>query len=68
MSGHSSERARWRKSSYSTQDPAECVEVRRATRGVLTRDSSDPSGPTLKFMPGEWRAFLADVKHGVHDR
>ncbi|MDL4820612.1 DUF397 domain-containing protein [Actinomadura opuntiae] len=67
MSGHFPERARWRKSSYSTQDPAECVEAGRLARDVVTRDSKDPSGPVLAFEPREWAAFLSEIKGGAYD-
>ncbi|MFB4302912.1 DUF397 domain-containing protein [Actinomadura sp. NTSP31] len=67
MSGHFSEQTRWRKSSYSTQDPAECVEVGCGTREVVTRDSKDPDGPVLAFEPKEWAAFVSQVKDGVYD-
>lgn len=59
----------WRKSSYSTQDPTECVEVavRVTGQGVAARDSTDPSGPVLGFSRDEWRVFLDEVKSGSLD-
>ena len=58
--------AQWRKSSYSAGDGGECVEVAGNLPGlVAVRDSKDPNGPTLTLTPGEWRAFLRDVRNGV---
>ncbi|GAA4227296.1 hypothetical protein GCM10022254_14630 [Actinomadura meridiana] len=59
----------WRKSSYSTQDPTECVElgVRADGQGFGARDSTDPVGPMLAFTKAEWRVFLDEVKRGTHD-
>jgi hypothetical protein len=57
----------WRTSSHSGGSGTACVEVANMTQRVMARDSKDPSGPVLTFSPGEWRAFLADVKRGVHD-
>jgi hypothetical protein len=58
-------RAVWRKSSYSSGNGGQCVEVARNLPGVIAvRDSKDPDGPELAFAPGEWRAFTAAVKAG----
>lgn len=49
----------WRKSSYSGNGEA-CVEVGwPALADVAVRDSKHPTGPTLAFSVGRWRAFLA---------
>ncbi|GAA0227324.1 hypothetical protein GCM10009527_024610 [Actinomadura nitritigenes] len=60
---------KWRTSSYSGGSGTACVQVGalRWKRTVAARDSKDPSGPVLTFGPGEWRAFLDDVKRGAHD-
>jgi hypothetical protein len=51
----------WRKSSYSGDNGGECVEV--ATAGaVLIRDTTDPSGPVLKFSGNAWCAFTAAIR------
>jgi len=52
----------WRKSSFSNTN-GECVEFAPVAGGVLIRDSKNPSGPVLTFTQGEWRAFLAGVRH-----
>ena len=44
----------WIKSSYSTSDGPDCVEV--AIPDV--RDSKNPDGPCLALAPGAWATFL----------
>ncbi len=56
---------RWRKSSYSGNGGGTCVEVGEARRGVLVRDTTDRSGPVLRFSPAEWRRFADQVKAGA---
>jgi hypothetical protein len=50
-------RIRWRKSTYSSTNGGECVEVGTTARTVAVRDSKDPEGPKLAFTPGTWQAF-----------
>jgi len=60
--------AQWRKSSYSGNGGATCVEVAGNLPGVVAvRDSKDPEGPALAFSPAQWRAFAAAVKTGRFD-
>ncbi len=56
---------RWRKSSYSGNGGGTCVEVGEARRGVLVRDTTDPTGPVLGFTPDAWRRFADQVKTGA---
>ena len=56
---------RWRKSSYSGVNG--CVEVALVADESPVRDSKDRSGPTLRFTPEEWRAFLAGARDGEFD-
>ena len=56
-------RAVWRKSSYSSGNGGQCVEVARNLPGVVAvRDSKDPEGPALVFAPPQWCAFLDGVR------
>ena len=48
----------WFKSSYSTNDGPECVEVALAPAAVRVRDSKRIPGPHLTFTPTQWFAFL----------
>jgi hypothetical protein len=55
----------WRKSSRSSDNGGQCVEVAVNLPGVVAvRDSKDPEGPKLIFTPTEWRAFIAGLKSG----
>jgi hypothetical protein len=57
----------WFKSSFS-KDAASCVEVAfldGSTVGV--RDSTDRSGPALRFSPADWDCFATDVARGQFD-
>ena len=49
----------WRKSTRSSGNGGDCVEVARVADTLLARDSKDPDGPRLRFTVREWRAFLA---------
>lgn len=64
----------WRKSSYSGNGGATCVEVATVTgsaanaeRVIAVRDSKDPHGPNLAFPPAQWQAFTAAIKAGEFD-
>ncbi|GIJ23518.1 DUF397 domain-containing protein [Micromonospora lutea] len=49
----------WRKSSRSSGNQGDCVEVADNLPGVVgVRDSKDPHGPALTFTPDTWRAFV----------
>jgi hypothetical protein len=49
----------WFKSSYSTNDGPECVEVAFAPRTIHVRDSKRVPGPQLAFEPEQWAAFVS---------
>ncbi|MBG0821147.1 DUF397 domain-containing protein [Planomonospora sp. ID91781] len=58
----------WRKSSRSSGNGGQCVEVADNLPGVVAvRDSKDPDGPKLLFTPAEWKAFVGGVKAGEFD-
>ncbi|MFI9361228.1 DUF397 domain-containing protein [Kitasatospora sp. NPDC053057] len=50
---------KWFKSSYSTSDGGECVEVASCPAAIHVRDSKDKVGPTLTFSPEAWSAFVS---------
>jgi hypothetical protein len=53
----------WVKSSYSSGQGDNCVEVAvLAGGGFAVRDSKDPNGPVLGFTADEWRAFVGGLK------
>jgi len=55
---------RWRKSSYSNNGGANCVEVGAPADAdrVHVRDTKDRGGPVLRFSPAAWRRFAGQVK------
>ncbi|MFF9489939.1 DUF397 domain-containing protein [Streptomyces sp. NPDC014676] len=48
----------WTKSSYSTDEGPDCVEVATASAHILVRDSKIPDGPHLTLTPTTWATFL----------
>jgi hypothetical protein len=57
------DRARWRKSSYSGGQGGNCVEVAGDSRRVLVRDTRQArTGPVLEFSAQAWRRFADQVK------
>jgi len=48
----------WVKSSYSTADGPDCVEVAAAVSAVHVRDSKNVPGPELGFDPTAWADFV----------
>ncbi|MEV0373830.1 DUF397 domain-containing protein [Streptomyces sp. NPDC050636] len=55
----------WRKSSYSDNEGASCVEVLDGhPTGVPVRDSKSPNGPALIFPAVSWSSFVTAVKNG----
>ncbi|GAA5057952.1 hypothetical protein HNP84_000596 [Thermocatellispora tengchongensis] len=58
----------WQKSSRSSGNGGQCVEVAVNLPGIVAvRDSKDPDGPKLLFAPAEWQAFIGGVKSGEFD-
>jgi hypothetical protein len=52
----------WSRSSYSSNDGPQCVEVAAvAPGGVRVRDSKDAAGPQLAFTGASWSAFTGFV-------
>ncbi|MFI6246518.1 DUF397 domain-containing protein [Streptomyces sp. NPDC051016] len=54
----------WLKSSYSSNDGPECVEVAASASAVHVRDSKDQQGPRLAFGQAEWSAFIPYAANG----
>ncbi|MEJ8661003.1 DUF397 domain-containing protein [Streptomyces sp. MS1.AVA.4] len=50
--------AAWFKSSYSTGNGGECVEVAEAPGAVHIRDSKVRTGPVLTVTPQAWAGFV----------
>ncbi|GAA3764739.1 DUF397 domain-containing protein [Salinactinospora qingdaonensis] len=53
----------WHKSSYSSQQGGECIEVAEAPQAVLVRDTQNRARGHLAFSAAEWAALLSEVKH-----
>jgi len=51
----------WRKA-RACYSNGQCVEVAKAGRTVLVRDSKDPAGPVLTFDRPQWRRFARAAK------
>jgi hypothetical protein len=58
----------WRKSSYSSGNGGNCVEVAGVAGAVAVRDTKDRARGTLRISPSGWRGFLSAVKVGELDR
>ncbi|MCK2242048.1 MULTISPECIES: DUF397 domain-containing protein [unclassified Crossiella] len=52
---------RWRKSSYSSGNGENCVEVAGSPDAVVVRDSKNQDGPELSFSRGAFAAFLNNL-------
>jgi hypothetical protein len=55
----------WRKSSYTTSNGGNCIEVAGQESRVLVRDTKDRTGPMLRFAPEAWRRFAERVQAGA---
>ncbi|MEU4968444.1 DUF397 domain-containing protein [Streptomyces smyrnaeus] len=49
----------WTKSSYSSNDSPDCVEVAATPGTVHVRDSKVPTGPQLAVAPTTWARFIS---------
>ena len=58
----------WRKSSYSGNGGGECVEIGASPGAVVVRDTTDRTGPVLRFTPAAWRRFADQVKQSLASR
>ncbi|MGP4024649.1 DUF397 domain-containing protein [Actinomadura sp. 3N407] len=55
-------KAAWRKSSYTTANGGECVELASVPGTVAVRDSKDPGGPKLLVSRRAFAALLSQIK------
>jgi hypothetical protein len=55
-------KAVWRKSSYTTSNGGDCVELASVPGTVAVRDSKDPDGPRLVFDRQAFAEFLTRIK------
>ncbi len=54
----------WKKSSRSSSNGGNCVEVATNQPGtVFIRDSKDKTGPVLQCSPAEWRSFIESLRN-----
>jgi hypothetical protein len=54
---------RWFKSRRSAGSGA-CVEVAHIAPHIAVRDSTDPTGPVLRFDQAQWRLFVSSISRG----
>ncbi|WP_078503703.1 DUF397 domain-containing protein [Streptomyces sulphureus] len=54
----------WIRSSYSSGNGGQCVEVATAGSPVPVRDSKEVGGPVLLFGAFGWSRFVSALKHG----
>ncbi len=59
-------KTRWRKSTYSSNGGASCIEVGQPARLIAVRDTKqNGTGPVLRFTPAAWRRFADQVKRSL---
>ncbi|MGW0883997.1 DUF397 domain-containing protein [Streptomyces sp. NPDC002671] len=51
----------WFKSSYSSNEGGNCLEVATQPSAVHVRDSKTPEGPILTVSPTTWSEFLDGI-------
>ncbi|MEW2075325.1 DUF397 domain-containing protein [Streptomyces sp. NPDC013433] len=61
MSTEQSTQLSWFKSTYSSGEGGECVEVAAGTTAIHVRDSKEHGGPRLAFARRAWAGFVADL-------
>lgn len=53
-----SEALNWFKSSHSSGEGGDCVEVSSRPHAIHVRDSKNPEGPNFKVKPSAWTTFI----------
>ncbi|MEV5371427.1 DUF397 domain-containing protein [Streptomyces albogriseolus] len=61
---HQASEPHWFKSSYSSGEGGECVEVCLAPDAVRVRDSKRATGPVLSVDANAWSAFVKQAERG----
>ena len=56
----------WRKARRSANNGA-CVEVGPVNGQIFVRDSKNPGGPILGYLPTAWRIFTSEARMGQYD-
>ncbi|QKW39067.1 DUF397 domain-containing protein [Actinomadura sp. NAK00032] len=59
--------ASWRKSSRSTGQGGDCVEMAAMLPAIAIRDSKDPAGPHLVVSAATAQTLIDAIKRGRHD-
>ncbi|GAA2426821.1 hypothetical protein GCM10010191_44250 [Actinomadura vinacea] len=59
--------AQWRKSSRSSGQGGQCVEIAGLAPMVAVRDSKDPNGPKLTLNAAAWHRLARQIKASEHD-
>jgi len=59
--------ATWEKSTFSSGNTDNCLEVAFVGTSIAVRDSNDEEGNAQVYDRGEWQAFLDGVKSGQFD-
>ncbi|GHJ19555.1 DUF397 domain-containing protein [Streptomyces albus] len=61
LTGEDNDALAWTKSSHSSNEGPDCVEVAATPGTVHVRDSKNVAGPRLSVPPGVWADFIASV-------
>ncbi|MEV7866277.1 DUF397 domain-containing protein [Streptomyces sp. NPDC088124] len=64
MSTEQPVKLRWFKSTYSSGEGGECVEVAAGRATIHVRDSKERGGPQLAFASRAWAGFVTAVGRG----
>jgi len=56
---------KWRKSTYSSSNGGNCVEVAATDRALVRDTKQHKQGPVLRFTPAAWRRFADQVKRSL---
>ncbi|WP_345961553.1 DUF397 domain-containing protein [Streptomyces sp. BRB040] len=54
----------WFKSTYSSDEGGECIEIAADATAIHVRDSKERGGPQLAFPRSAWSGFLANLGRG----